>query len=723
EYTRSPRTQGWLTVEASAVSYGRTTPYLPVLDLLKGYFHIEDRDLPPAIRDRVTGGLAGLDERLKDAVAPLVWLLEALPDDDPFRALGPAERRLRAQEAFRGLLLREARRQPVLLVAESLHWIDTESQAFLDAVVESLPGARLLLVASYRPEYQHGWGGKSYYRQLPLAPLGPESARALFRGLVGGAPGLEPLETLLVERTEGNPFFLEESVRRLVETHALAGERGAYRLAKPIGAVLVPATVQAVIAARIDRLPPEEKQLLEVASVVGKAFAFPLLAAVADLPEADLRRALTHLQAAEFLYEASLFPEVEYAFRHALSHDVTYVSLLLERRRLLHARILEAMERLYADRLTDHVDRLAHHARHGEVWARAHIYLRQAGASAASRSANREAATWLEHALAALGRLPDSRGTQERGIDIRLELRPLYLQLGRLSDVLALSRDAERLAQRLEDQPRLARVYTYLINYHYLKGEPERAIDYGRRCLALGADDAKDLALHAMARRYMGHCHHARGEYGLAASVLEQNIEALETAGDLPADTISYVGSRAWLAFTLAETGDFDRAHAHAARAQKVADASRLAYSQAIAWTLAGLVWLRQGHLEAAVQPLERSLEACRDRDLPVWRPIPASLLGLALARLGRTDEALPFLRDGVDGSRQLGINAYLPLWTAQLAEGLLLAGRPAEAEAAAREALDLARAFGERGHEAWIHRVLGQIAARREPADRDEAE
>jgi class 3 adenylate cyclase/tetratricopeptide (TPR) repeat protein len=723
EFLRAPWLDGWLVLETSAVSYLTPTPYQPVIDLLRGHFHLEDGEAAASVRQKVAAHMLGLDERLEDAVPPLLSLLDALPGDDPFHAQEPPQRRARTLDALKRLLLAQSRRQPVLLVIESLQWIDMETQAFLDTLVDALPIARLVLVVSYRPEHPHTWGSRTYYTQLPIDPLPPDSAGTLLRGLLGEDARLLPLKRLLIERTEGNPFFLEESVRRLVETHVLVGSPG-YRLAKPLQTVEVPATVQAVLAARIDRLPPEDKRLLQAASVIGKDVPFPLLSAIADVEAEDLRRRVSHLQAGEFLYETSLFPELEYTFKHSLTHDVAYGSLLKERRRGLHARIVGAIETLYAARLGDHVERLAHHAFQGELWAKAANYYRQAGARGVERSANQEAVACFEQALAAVKRLPRAREAVEQEIDLRLELRPLLLQLGRLQDVQTLSHEAEEMAREIGDEPRLAGVYTYLINYHYLKGEPDRALDYGRRCLAIG-EARGDLPLQALARRYLGHCHHAQGQYRQAETVLSQNLAALDAApaADLLArDSVSYVGSSCWLAFALAELGDFNVAHTYVTRAQKVADATRHAYSQAIAWTLAGLVWVRRGQYEGALPSLERSLETCRDKHLRVWQPIPSSLLGLALVRLGRADEGLPLLDEGVRLSEELGVNAYLALWTVQLGEGLLAAGQVERAHTVAERALDLARAHGEQGHEAWAHWLLGEVAAHREPPDGDGA-
>jgi predicted ATPase len=253
-------------------------------------------------------------------------------------------------EGLKRVLLRESQVQPLLLVFEDLHWIDTETQALLDRLTESLPIARLLLLVNYRPEYQHSWGSKTYYTQLRLDPLPPVSAEAFLAALLGNDPSLAPLTALLIARTEGNPFFLEESVRTLVETRVLGGSPGAYRLLQPLQGMLVPATVQAVLAARIDRIVPEEKHLLQTAAVIGTDVPFALLRAIADVSEEALHRGLARLQAAEFLYEIRLFPEQEYTFTHALTHEVAYGSLLLERRRVLHSRIVEALEALAPER-------------------------------------------------------------------------------------------------------------------------------------------------------------------------------------------------------------------------------------------------------------------------------------------------------------------------------------------------------------------------------------
>ena len=327
ECVHSHRTQDWRVLESASVSYGKVTLYFPVIDLLKRYCHVEDTDDARTIRAKVTGQVLTLDETLQDTLPALLSLLEVLPDDSPFRTLDPPQRRRRTLDGLKQVLLRESQVQPLLLVFEDLHWIDAETQALLDGLVESLPTARLLLLVNYRPEYQHGWGSKTYYTQLRLDPLPPASADEFLHVLLGDDPSLAPLKQLLIARTEGNPFFLEESVRTLVETGILIGARGAYRQAQPLESLQLPATVHAVLAARIDRLPSEEKHLLQTAAVIGHEVPLSLLQAIAELSEDALHRGLAHLQAAEFLYETRLFPEPEYTFKHALTHEVAYGSL------------------------------------------------------------------------------------------------------------------------------------------------------------------------------------------------------------------------------------------------------------------------------------------------------------------------------------------------------------------------------------------------------------
>ena len=719
ELVHSHRTQGWLVLESASVSYGKATPYFPVIDLLKRYAHVEDRDEPRTVRAKVTGHVLTLDEALQDTMPALLALLDVLPEDSPFLTLDPPQRRQRTLDALKRVLLRESQVQPLLLVFEDLHWIDTETQALLDSLVERLPTARLLLLVNYRPEYQHGWGSKTYYTQLRLDPLPPVSAEEFLQALLGDDPSLAPLQQLLIARTQGNPFFLEESVRTLVETGVLVGERGAYRLAQPVESLQMPATVQAILAARIDRLPPEEKRLLQTAAVIGTEVPWSLLQAIADAPEEALHRGLGQLQAAEFLYETSLFPEHAYTFKHALTHEVAYNSLLQERRRALHTRIVEAIEGLSADRLTEQVERLAYHALRGEVWDKALAYCRQAGAKAATRSAYREAVAYFEQALTAIQHLPEHRETLEQAIDLRLDIRSALLRLGALGAILDHLREAETLATALDDQRRLGWVSAYMTNAVIGTSDQDRAVEYGQRALAI-ATASGDFALEMMATFTLGLYYNLLGNYRQAVHFHRKNVEALVGEwlyGHLGGPGPLSVTSRFRLVLSLAELGDFSEGHTQGAEAVRIAETVEQPFFLSNAYLGIGFLHLREGDLPQAIARLEKGLEICQTTDASLQLPLAVGALGYAYTLSGRLTEAQPLLEQAIELSAARPVSQY-PLWAAHLGEASLLAGRLEEAHQLAERALVRARDCRQQNHEAYALRLYGEIAAQRTPLE-----
>ncbi|MBI3030616.1 MAG: AAA family ATPase [Candidatus Rokubacteria bacterium] len=728
ELTHSHRTAGWLVLESSSLSHGKATPYLPVIDLLKGYFKIQERDGPREVSEKVTGKLLTLDRALEPGLPALLALLDVPVEAGGWQTLEPPERRRQTLEVIKRLLLRESQVQPLLVVFEDLHWVDSETQALLDSLIESLPATRLLLLVNYRPEYQHAWGGKSCYAQLRIDPLPAESAGELLEALLGRAPGLEPLKRLLIDRTEGNPFFLEESVRTLVETGVLGGERGAYRLAAALPSVQVPATVQAILAARIDRLPLEDKRLLQAASVVGKDVPFALLQAIAELPEEELRRGLGHLQAGEFLYEASLFPDLEYTFKHALTHEVAYQGLLHDRRRALHGRIVQAIERLYAERRVEQVDRLAHHAVRAELWDRALGYCRQAGLKAAQRLAHREAAGYFEQGLQALEHLPESHEARERAIDLRVELRHSLMVLGQHGRILELLGEARALAQALGDRGRLASVASFLANGFYLIGDLERAAEAAGEARAIAAA-LDDLPLEATASYYLGQAYQGLGDYRRAAEALRWNVKALEAVP--VADRLDrsrrlgrlFIVSRQWLVLTLLELGEFAEALPLAEDNERLADKLQQAELGIGVGFASGLLHIRRGEPQRVVSMLERGLELSRTADFPVAAPLIAAHLAHAYTLLGRVGEAINLLEEAVEQAARMGIMSGQSLRVAWLGEAYLADRRLEEAGREAERAVELARRHGERGLEAWALRLVGEAAARRDPSEVGRAE
>jgi class 3 adenylate cyclase/tetratricopeptide (TPR) repeat protein len=714
EFTRSHHIRGWLVLESASVSYGKATPYFPVIDLLKRYAHVEEHDDPRTIRAKVTGQVLTLDEALQDTISALLSLLDALSEDSPFLQLDPPQRRQRTLTALKRVLLRENQVQPLLLVFEDLHWIDSETQALLDSLVESLPTSRLLLLVNYRPEYQHGWGSKTYYTQLRLDPLPLVSAEELLQVLLGNDPSLVPLKQLLIARTEGNPFFLEESVRALVETGVLGGERGAYRLDSALQSLQVPATVQAVLAARIDRLPPDEKHLLQTAAVIGNEVPLPLLQTIAELPEEALHRGLAHLQAAEFLYETRLFPEQEYTFKHALTHEVAYNSLLLERRRGLHARIVGALEALAPERGVEQVERLAHHALRGEVWDKAVAYCRQAGARAHGRAAFREAVASFEQAFQALAHLPEDGDTRGLAIELRLAVGGALSQLGEPGRRLVLLGEAEALARALDDRARLGRVLAGITQVRRSMGDYDGAMAAGRQALEL-AVELGDSALQVQASHRLGQLYSALGDFGRAAELQRWSVEAADQESGRPSTNL-LIELRAWLAWTLSALGEFAEGRCHGEEALRLATLAGRGTMPITAHSCLGHLYLAQGDLQHAIRVLDQGLALCRASDDWIWLQRIAADLGYASALQGRLADGRALLEEAVSVATRTGAlqgQAYRVAW---LSEVCRLAGRGEEAWQHARQALDLARQLKERGNEALALLQLGAVHAHAAP-------
>jgi tetratricopeptide (TPR) repeat protein len=482
-----------------------------------------------------------------------------------------------------------------------------------------------------------------------------------------------------------------------------------------------------VLAARIDRLPAEEKRLLQTAAVIGTAVPLPLLQAIAELPEDALQRGLAHLQAAEFLYETRLFPECEYTFKHALTHEVAYGSLLLERRRVLHARIVEGLEAISGDQVAEQVERLAHHALRGEVWDKTLAYFRQAGEKAMAQSAYREAVGYFEQALSALPHLPETRGTSEQAIDLRLALRSALLPSGHLERILALLREAEAVAAALDDPRRLGQISTRLSRHFYYRGAYDQAIVAGQRALDL-ATTGGDIVRHALANQTIGTIYHAQGDYRRAIGCFEQALACLdgprgrERFGEI---VFPAVFSRAWLAVCHAELGTFAEGRAIGEEGLRIAEAvDHLASLMLASWGI-GLLALRQGDLSRVLPLLERAVGLCQAADMagPTWFPWIAAPLGTVYTLARRVADAVPLVTRVLEQTMATETAGLQALCSLPLGEAHLLAGRLVEAQALAERTLALAREHQERGNEAYALRLLGEIAARREPPESAQAE
>jgi tetratricopeptide (TPR) repeat protein len=590
--------------------------------------------------------------------------------------------------------------------------------------VESLPTARILLLVVYRPEYRHGWASKGYYTQIRVDPLPPDDAERLLKGLLGEREAVLALKPLLLERTEGNPFFIEESVRALAETGTLVGAPGSYHVVKSAPHIEVPATVYEVLAARIDRLPREERRSLQCASVVGKDVSVEILAGIAGASTTTLDPVLAHLRGAEFLYETGSVSGPEYTFTHTLTYEVAYASLINGERRAAHARAVEVIETLRADRLAEHVEDLARHSFHGEVWEKAVEYLAKAARRALARSANREAAALLEQALTAITHLPRDPDVLARAADLQFELRNVHQALGEFKAMRERLEAARPDMERLGDRWRLGRLAAYLADNYRMTGEHDRAVEWGERALTI-ADSLADLELQLTANTYLGQIGLAGGRYREAITRFTKIIEAL--TGD---HAVMHFGSpqprsihsRTCLAWCLAELGEFPAGRAVGEEAIAIARFLDHPLSLVTAYFGIGYLLVRKGDLTEAMEILGPALEMTRAGHSLVWFPRIASLLGGLYSLAGRPQQGRPLLEEAIDRSESMHLVTGRSMMLVWLAESWMAVGDLARAWDVGQRALRLAREHKERGHEAWALYTLGRVASRRNPPGLDEA-
>ena len=692
ELAHADRSASWLVLECGAVSFGTAMSWLPVVSLLKSFFAIMDRDSVEAISDKVAGKLATLDHVNEDDLFALLALLDMPVKDPAWQALEPAQRRRHMLDAMHRLLLATARQQPLILIFEDLHWIDGESQALLDGLIGDVGSARILLLATFRPEYRHDWSGKPHYREISLESLPLDGARKLLDAVLGQDSALMSLKQRLADL--GKPFYLEEAVRTLVETQALVGSPGHYRLARPVESIEVPATVQVTLAARIDRLPLQEKQLLQVASVIGKDVPFALLRAIAGLPDEALRAGLAHLQSGEFIYPTGPpLGDPDYTFKHALTHDVAYGSLLQDRRRDLHGRIVDAIETLHHNRLDAHIERLAYHALRGELRKKAVAYLHQAGLRAGVRSAREDAVAWLQQALGVVDSLPKTPSVLETAIDIRLELRHMLAQLGELGSCVQHLHEANVLADELNDDRRRGQIYAYLANMHSMFGAPDEALEFGDRALEVAARRG-DLQLRFLTTIYLQQAHFFLGNHHRVIELARDSMTLLPSGSELEhfgAAIPVAVYARCWLVRSLAELGQFAEAARHEVEMFRLAGLEPHCFTIGQAYYYAAAFRILKGDWWTAHQQLERSLEAYRTGNIFLQIPQTASHIALSRAALGEVDEALIRQQEAerlLQVQETMGSKHALEHGYRSLSRTDLLLGRPDEAQRLADHAV-----------------------------------
>jgi class 3 adenylate cyclase/tetratricopeptide (TPR) repeat protein len=715
---------GWMLLEGVSFSHDKATAYMPVVDLLSRYFDIEAEDDARKRREKVAGKIAISDRALEDTLPYLYGLLGLIEGNDPLAGMDPPIRRRRTLEALKRILLRESLNQPLMVLFEDLHWIDDETRAFLNLLVDSIGTARILLLVNYRPEYSHHWNSKTYYTQLRLDPLGGESASEMFDALLGvSAPAIDDslsaLKRLIIEKSEGTPLFMEEIVQALVEEGALV-RNGAVRLTRSLDTLKIPPTVQAILASRIDRLPAGEKELLQTLAVIGTEFPLEVVRKTVQLSSDQLDHSLNRLQAGEFIYEQPAMGDVEYRFKHALTRDEAYNSLLTDRRKVLHERTAKAIEASYPERLEDHYDDLAHHYRLSDNAAKAIEYLRLAGLQAARRGAYAQALANVEPALRLLQTLPEGVERLRAELGVRLMEgmgAPLY---GFASERrLQISRRVCQLSGQLGDKSALLRGLLELAAADLSGGELSRAIETAQRCTELAEQDASHEFLPAaQVILAVGLC--LSGNLIQASSVLTGLMKHFVSANQaVMADVLPL---NWWVqcpaAFTLVQHALGRPDDALKLSEEALRRARQLKYPLPLCATL-GVVAALHYHRrepEPARALAETAIALAEELGATNLLALGRSIHGWALAESGQPEKGIAELELNVAQALPLVQSGMLPLVH-------MRAGRADRALQLLDETLARVKRSGAHFEEPDLHRLKGEVILMREPAAATKAE
>jgi adenylate cyclase len=768
EFLEKCRAQGLNVNQAHGVPHGQAIPFFPVLQMIRDYFGITEQESDKAVREKIAGKLLLLDEKFKEAL-PLLFDFLGVPD--PSREaprMDPEGRQRQLFGVVRRLIHAESERDPGVILAEDLHWIDGGSEAFLEALIDALPGTRALVLVNFRPEYHAAWMKKSFYQQLPLQPLGQGEIKELLQQMLGTDASLAGLAQRLTDRTGGNPYFIEEVVQSLVEAGTLEGSRGGFRLVRPIEEVAIPSTVQAVLAARIDRLAEREKHLLQTAAVIGREFSEPVLKQIADFADVDLADSLRLLVGAEFIYEASIYPELEYAFKHPLTQEVVYRSQLSDRRAQTHGAVAQAIAGIDPEKLDERAALLAHHwERAGEDLEAARWHCR-----AAEWVGVRDPGEALRHwgrVRSLLGNIPESEETTGLGLMARIQMLNLGWRQG-VSDSESdtLFAEGKALAERSGNPYLHALLLFAHLSVKGVGGEPEEAlagmpeviklaeqtgdeglqlmVEAGMTFLLLSAgrlQEGLDLADKAIGRapedprlgaelagfspyiqsfNFRATILNYMGRYEESLQDLDRGLALAQEHGDV--EVLGWMnGGYPFVALT---SGNDVGALSHARQAIEIAEKSGSSMSRVASHWALGTAHLSQGERKEAKEAYEQVLVIARKNRAGLFTEVSA-LTNLALAHLelGEDELALKTVDEALGIQRRSSRKADAP-YTNLVKARVLLHSRGekarSEIEGALAEATSTMQQSGARCWEPFIHeeraalaRLLGDEPGRRQ--------
>jgi class 3 adenylate cyclase len=675
---------GWMVLEAFSVSHGKASAYLPVIDLLHSYFKIAGNDDARARREKVAGKIVILDPTLNDALPYLYSLLGIAVEPDPLAQMDAQARKRRTLDAIKRILVRESLNQPLMVIFEDLHWIDDETQAFLNLLADSIGTAKVLLLVNYRPEYSHGWGSKTYYTQLRLDPLGKESAGEMLSALLGNSRELVALKQLIIEKTEGNPFFMEETVEVLLDDGALI-RNGSIKLVKPLAELKIPPTVQAILASRIDRLPPDQKDLLQTLAVIGREFPFGLIKSAVAKPDDELNRMLGDLQLAEFIYEQPAVGDIEYTFKHALTQEVAYNSQLMERRKVLHEKIGAAIEGLASIQIDDHLAKLAHHYGRSANTEKAVDYLDRAGLQAMARGALKEAELYYKQAIAALSTTPETPERIQREFNLQYALwRVLTYTSGySTADTAQASRRVRELGEKTGNPEQLFIVLSAAWTPAWGLADITAAQQIADQMLEIADRTGGSFAL-SVAHQDQGWSLSARGDIIGGSQHFRSSIAAFNEA-DFPADAINpRIGSLCGSSVNSWHLGMADTARAQIHEAISSVERMKRPVTLVLPLVIACALYVYLREPENLQKVAERLFSIAVEQQIPEYVAIASVYRGRSMVEEGRIDEGIALIRDSLSNS---GNRSALPGLLIALSEAHARAGQLEEALAAIEQA------------------------------------
>jgi predicted ATPase/class 3 adenylate cyclase len=710
-------------LEAFSVSHGKDSPWLPVLALLRGYFHFQDTDDTDTLREKVRAGLGALDPMVSDAMPYLLNLLAISEQPDPLAQMDAQLKHHRTLESIKRVILRESLDHPVVVIFEDLHWVDAETQGLLDVLADGIASAHILLLVSYRPEYRHAWGNKSYYSQLRLEALDRQRASEMLTTLLGESAELDPVKRMVIERTGGNPFFIEEMVQALFDEGTLVGN-GAVRIMRPLGQLQLPPTVQGIVASRIDRQPGENKQLLQTLAVISREARLSLIRQMVPSEEARLQRMLADLQAGEFINELPALPDSKYVFKHALTHEVAYNSLLIEHRKLLHERAAMALETIFAQRLDDHVDELAYHYSNSENVTKAIEYHERAGQQAMQRSSYADAIRNLTQALRLLEKLPANSERMERELFLQLALgAPLFALKGWATpEVERAYGRALQLCQELGESPQLFPALFGLWGMHFLRANLEMGSTLATDLLQR-ANSVNEPALSVFAHLSRGYTSFHIGELLLAREDFETALSlykgerdralALQTTG-LDAE----IAALSYLSVTLWQLGFQDQALERGNKAIVLARELSHPNSMAFADLFVGRLHIFRRDARMARQLSEHLMAIGVEHGSSLFCSWARIQHAWALAIQGQSTGTVDQMQEGLAALDQTGTQLDSPYCLCLKAEAYAATGRVEDAITALNEALAVAEIRQNCHYQPEVYRLKGELLLRQDKSN-----